>query len=96
MSGLDLELLLYQLPLLPGVKPYKQKLRKMHPQIALLIKAELQKLLDVGFIIPIDYVEWISNLVPIAKSNGGICIYIDFGDLNKVCPKDYISLPYMT
>lgn len=34
----------------------------MHPHIALLVKIELQKLLDVGFIKPIDYVEWISNL----------------------------------
>lgn len=29
----------------------------MHPQIALLVKVELQKLLDVGFIRPINYIE---------------------------------------
>lgn len=64
MLGLDPELVLHHLPLLPRTKPYKQKLRKMHPQIALLVKIELQKLLDVGFIRTIDYAEWISNLVP--------------------------------
>ena len=39
----------------------------MHPQVALLVKDELKKLLDVSFIKPIDYVEWISNIVPITK-----------------------------
>lgn len=49
----------------------------MHPQITMLVKVELKKLLDVVFIRPIDYTEWISNLVPITKPIGGIKIYID-------------------
>jgi hypothetical protein len=53
-----------------GVRPVKQKLKKMHPHIALLVKEELKKLLDVGFIQSIDYVEWISNIVLISKPNG--------------------------
>lgn len=67
MLGLDLELVLHHLSLLQRIKPYKKKLIKMHPHIALLLKVELQKLLDVGFIRPIDYAEWISNLVPMTK-----------------------------
>lgn len=59
MQGLDLELVLHHFTLLPRVKPYKSKLRKMHPHIALLVKIELPKLLKVGFIRPIDYDEWI-------------------------------------
>lgn len=35
----------------------------MHPQIAVLVKQELKKLLDVGFIRPIDYADWISNIM---------------------------------
>ena len=93
MPGLDPELVLHHLPLRLGVKPVKQKLRKMHPQVSLLVKAELKKLLDVGFIRPIDYAEWISNLLPVIKHSGGIQIYTDFHDLNKVCPKDDFPLP---
>lgn len=93
IPGLDLELVLHHLPLLPGVKPYKHKLRKMHPHIVLLVKIELQKLLDVGFIRPIDYAKWISNLVPISKHTGGIKICIDFRDINKAFPKDDFPLP---
>lgn len=54
MLGLDPELVLHHLPLLPNAKPVKQKLCKMHPQVALLVKAELKKLLDVRFIRSID------------------------------------------
>lgn len=93
MPSLDIELVLHHLPLIPGVKPYKQTLRKMHPSIPLLVKIELQKLLDVGFIRPIDYAEWISNLVPMTKPTGGIRFCMDFRDLNKACPKDDFPLP---
>lgn len=65
----------------------------MHPHVALLVKAELEKLLKEGFIIAIDYAEWISNIVPISKPDKSICVYIDFRDLNKACPKDDFPLP---
>lgn len=57
MPGLDPELVLHHLSLKADAKPVKQKLRKMHPQVALLVKVELKKLLDVGFIRPIDYAD---------------------------------------
>jgi len=44
----------------------------MHPQVALLIKEELHILLEVSFICPIDYLEWVSNIVPVAEKFGGI------------------------
>lgn len=93
MPGLDPKLVLHYLPLLSGAKPYKKKLRKMHPQVALLVKVELQKLLDVGFIRPIDYVEWISNLVLVTKPTGGIRICTDFRDLSKAYAKYDFPLP---
>ena len=45
------------------------------------------------FIQPIDYSNWISNMVPIKKPNGKICLCTDFWDLNKACPKDNFPLP---
>ncbi|GLJ16865.1 hypothetical protein SUGI_0290680 [Cryptomeria japonica] len=93
MPGLDPDLVMHHLIVAEGAKPVKQKLRKMHPQIAVLVKTELKKLLDVGFIRPIDYAEWISNIVPIGKPKGGIRICTDFRDLNKACPKDDFPLP---
>lgn len=50
MPGMDLNIIMHHLSLLPGVKPVKQNLRKMHLHIALLVKVELKKLMYVGFI----------------------------------------------
>lgn len=93
MLGLDPQLLMHHLSIPKGIKLVKQKLRKMHPHIALMVKVELKKLLDVGFIRSIDYAEWISNIVPISKPDNSIRICTDFKDLNKACPKDDFPLP---
>lgn len=50
---MDSELVLQHTPLLPGINPYKPKLNKTNPHIAL--KEELQKLWDMEFINTIDY-----------------------------------------
>lgn len=63
----------------------------MHPKVALLVKVELDKTITAKFIKPINYLEWISKMVPITSD--GIRKYIDFRDLNKVFPKDDFPLP---
>lgn len=93
MSGIDLDLIMHHLSIAPRTKPVKQKLIKMNPHNVLLVKSKLKKLLDVGFIEPIDYAKWISNIVPISKPDKSIKIWTDFRDLNKACPKDDFPLP---
>lgn len=65
----------------------------MHPHIALLVKEEFHKILDVDFVRPIDYPERVSNIVAVGKPTRGIRICTNFRDLNKACPKDYFPLP---
>ena len=65
----------------------------MHPRIALLVKDELEKLLSANFIRAIEYMKWISNIVPISKHDKSIRVCTNFGDLNKACPKDDFLLP---
>lgn len=48
----------------------------MHPKVALFVKEELMKLLDVGFIKPMDYLDLTSNMVPIALRTGGFLVCI--------------------
>ena len=93
MPGLDPDLIMHHLSIAPGIKPVKQKLRKMHPHVALLVKAELEKLLKAGFIRAIDYAEWISNIVQVSKHDKSIRVCTDFRDLNLACPKDDFPLP---
>ena len=93
MPGLDPYLIMHHFSIAPGIKPVKQKLRKMHPHVALLVKAELEKLLKAGFVRAIDYAEWISNIVPVSKHDKSIRVCTDFRDLNLACPKDDFPLP---
>jgi len=59
----------------------------------LLVKKEIEKLLEVGFIKPIDYLEWMANIVSMKKPIGEIKLCMNFKDLNKACPKDDFPLP---
>jgi len=83
---------MHNFPLKENAKPIKQKPRKMHPSKALLVKKEIENYLQVGFIEPIDYSEWMSNIVPITKPIGEIRVCINFHDINNACPKDDFPL----
>jgi hypothetical protein len=50
-------------------------------------KAEVQRLLDAGFIREVTYPERLANLVMVKKKNGKWRICTDFTDLNKCYPK---------
>ena len=84
---------MHHLSTTPGVKLVKQKLRKVHPHIALLVKVELENLVGAKFIRAIDYAEWISNIVPVSKHDKTIRVCIYFRDVNRACPKDDFPLP---
>jgi len=55
MPRLDPSLVAHNLGIKKDAKSIKKKLQKMHPTIALMVKEELQKLLEAKFIHPIDY-----------------------------------------
>ena len=88
MLGLDPKLVGHHLLVDPKIKQVQQKLHKMYPKVALLVKEELEKMLDAKVIHFIDYIEWISNMLPITKSFGDIRICTNFKDLNKACLND--------
>ena len=50
-------------------------------------------MLAAGFIKPIQYPHWLSNIMPIKKKNDQIRCCVDFRNLNKVCLKDEFPLP---
>ena len=59
----------------------------------MLVKKEIEKLLEVKFIRSIDYSKWMANIVSVKKPIGEIRVCIDFKDLNKACLKNGFSLP---
>ena len=67
----------------------------MNPFMKDIVKEELQKLLDVGFIYPISDSEWVSPLVLVPKNNGKWRICVDYRELNKATKKDHFPLPFI-
>ena len=55
MPGLDSKIMEHRLPLKPECSPVKKKLRRTHPDMAVKIKEEVQKQIDVGFLVTVEY-----------------------------------------
>ena len=76
-----------------STKPRKQNLRKISTEKAEAAKAEVQRLLDADVIRPVQYPEWLANVVMVRKKNGKRRMCVNFTDLNKHCLKDPSPLP---
>lgn len=95
MPGISREIVEHTIPLIPGMKPVKQKWRRMKPEVALKIKGEIKKQLTARFIKVAKYPEWIANVVPVPKTDGRVPMCVDYRDLNKASPKDDFPLPHI-
>ena len=67
----------------------------MNPTLKNIVKEELHKLLDAGFIYPISDSQWVSPLVMVPKKNGKWRICMDYRELNKAMQKDHFPLPFI-
>ena len=67
MPGLDRSIVEHRLPIKPRYRPFKQASRRFNPNVLDDIKKENERLLEVNFIQPCRYAEWISSVVPVYK-----------------------------
>eukprot|EP00253_Pinus_taeda_P029343 PITA_29343 len=67
----------------------------MNPALKDILKEELQKLLDAGFIYPIFDNEWVSPLVLVPKKKGKWRTRVDYWELKKATKKDHFPLPFI-
>ena len=95
MLGIDPSIVKHEIKTYLDAKLVQQCLRVVNPRKATVIKAEVEKLLNVGFIYPIPLIEWVSNPVLVNKNKGTIRVCMDFRDLNKACPKDNFPTPFI-
>lgn len=77
----------------PGVLPVIQPLRRIPLALREEVTAELQMILDMGVIEPVNASPWISNLVIAKKKSGGIRVCVDLRSVNKVVIPDKYPLP---
>ena len=68
---------------------------RMNLDLKDIMKEELQKPLDAGFIYPISDSEWVSPLVLVPKKNGKWRICVDYRKLNKAIKKDHFPFPFI-
>jgi hypothetical protein len=59
------------------------------------IKEEVQKQVDVGFLVTAEYPQWVANIVPVLKKDGKVHMCVDYRDLNKVSLKDDFPLSHI-
>jgi hypothetical protein len=64
------EVIEHKLVIDPLYKPIKQKERKYTPERRETVQQEVNKLLEAGFIRPIDYPSWLANPVLVEKPDG--------------------------
>jgi hypothetical protein len=70
MPGITREVIEYKLGIYPAFKLIKQKERRYTPERRETIQVEVNKLLDAGFIRPVDYPSWLANHIFVEKPDG--------------------------
>jgi hypothetical protein len=94
MPRVPRELSEHKLKVYPQARSIRQKLRRFMPNKREAIRAELARLVAVGFIREVLHPEWLANPILVLKKNKvdwRMCV--DYTDLNKHCPKDPFRLP---
>ena len=57
----------HQLNIIPSLRPIRQRVRRFHPERQKIIQVEVDKLLAVGFIREVKYLDWLANVVVVLK-----------------------------
>jgi hypothetical protein len=84
----------HKIELLPNAKPIRSKQGRWNPRYTAMVKEELDKLLEAGFIRPVETTEWVSPVVLALKKNGKLRVCVNYKALNKVIKKDRYPLPF--
>lgn len=82
MIGIDPSIICHELNIDLTYKPIKQKRRKLGPERAAAVNAEVERHMNAGSIREVNYLEWIANPVVVMKNNGSWRVCVDFTDLN--------------
>jgi hypothetical protein len=93
MYGVPRELIEYELHLNPKAKPVMQRLCHFAQDKKDVVKREIARLLDAGFIKELYHPDWLANPVLIPKKNKYWRMCADYTDINKASKKNLFGLP---
>ncbi len=74
--------------MLLNAKPIRAKQGRWNPRYTTMVKEELDKLLEAGFIKLVETTEWVSPVVLTLKKNGKLMVCVNYKALNKITKKD--------
>ena len=94
MKGIDPTFYEHHIDLRKDAVPVWQQRYRMNPNYAVKVKEEIDKLLAVGFIYPIDKITWLSPIVVVPKKNGTIRVCVDYRKLNAATTIDPFPIPF--
>ena len=94
LKGIARDMVEHRILLISGAKPVRQK--KMNPRLQLLVRAELERLLQAGIIKPVEISDWVSPMVLVKKKNGKMRVCVYYCKLNYCTQKDHFPLPFIT
>ncbi|GLU18539.1 hypothetical protein SLE2022_348350 [Rubroshorea leprosula] len=93
MPGIPTSVSQHKLSTNPLKKLVAQKWRLFGGERLQVIKEEVEKLLQAGFVRRVNYYEWVANPVLVKKANGKWRMCINYTNLNDPCPKDCYPMP---
>jgi hypothetical protein len=84
-----------RIPLKEDVQPVKQHPYRLNPRYKEKVRHELNKMITVGIIEPVEESEWVSPMVvQDKKTKGEIRIYVDLRKLNDASVHDPFPTPF--
>nr|CAN67118.1 hypothetical protein VITISV_035158 [Vitis vinifera] len=93
MKGIHPSIASHRLNVFSTVRPVRQKIRRFHPDRQKVIRNEIDKLLEAGFIREVSYPDWLANVVVVPKKERKWRVCVNYTNLNNACPKDSFPLP---
>ncbi|CAM6113035.1 unnamed protein product [Calypogeia fissa] len=90
----------HSIDLMLGARSIRQRQHRMNPKYSLMVKEEIDRLLEAGIIYPMLNSEWVSPIVIVPKKTKKdgkpkIRVCQDFRKLNDATLKDFYPLPFM-
>lgn len=86
--------------MIPGARPVKQNCnfyeRRIYPRLQLIVNTELERLLQVGFIKPVEISDWVSPMILVKTKNGKMRVCVDYFKLNDCTQNDYFPMSFIT
>ena len=89
----------HKIDLVEGAVPVRQRQYRLNPRYLLMVKEDINRLLEAGFIYSVVNSEWVSPIVVVPKKIGAdgkvkIRVCQDFRKLNASTKKDYFPIPF--